>query len=446
MNAFVYRILYYAAQAWRGEAVASRLTEMERNQDRSEGEVLARQWADTRRLFVHAWNTVPWYREHFGKAGVRSVEEVRAFDDWAKLPVLTKDDVRRFGERMRSSRAPRGLAAATSGSSGQPVSVYRSHLSWANAHASVIRFWHWHGIDVGDRYAYLWGVPLDGDASRTAARKDAFFNRRRLSAFAIDRASATAFHREMVAHPARYAFGYPSALTSFAEEVAAAGLDGRALRWRVVLTTAEVLHDHQRERIREVFGCPVADSYGCAEAGIVACECEHGGLHLSPDSTRADVFTNPDGETELLLTDLGNFSQPLIRYQVGDLVGESPRGACACGRGLPRIGRVSGRAGDRIELPDGRTINANLPSYIFKHHAKERTVREYQFVQSPDGRVRLRIVPGVAWVDAVTRPRLAGEVRQVLGFDAEIDVVDAIPRRGRAKHRDFVREADAGAE
>ena len=442
MNALLYRLAYYAAQRLRGERVLSRLREMERNQWRSADEIRARQWRDRRALLEHAWATVPYYRERWRAAGLEP-GDIRGEDDWAKLPLLGKDDVRRHGERLRSSRAPAGLVAATSGSSGQPVSVQRSHLSWANAHANTIRGWHWHGIDVGDRYAYLWGVPLDSEARRTAARKDRFFNRTRLSAFRIDRESASAFHRELLARPARWAFGYPSALHAFAEEVAAAGLDGRALRWRAVVTSAEVLKDWQRERIEEVFGCRVADSYGCAEAGGAGFECERGGMHVAMESVVLERHAGADGEHEVLLTDLGNRSQPLIRYQVGDLLGPPPGTACGCGRGLPVIGKLSGRAGDVIELPDGRRLNANLPSYIFKHHARERTVREYQFVQHDDGRVELRVVAGPAWTPAV-RERLVGEVREVLKLEADVRPVERIERLGRAKHRDFVRARDLG--
>jgi len=435
-----HRIAYFAAQELRGERVLARLAAMERNQWRSADEIRARQWRELRALLDHAWRTVPFYRERWKAAGLEP-GDVRGEADWARLPVLSKDEVRQHGERMRSNRAPAGLVAATSGSSGQPVSVFRSHRSWANAHANTIRGWRWHGIGVGDRYAYLWGVPLDADARATAARKDRFFNRTRLSAFRIDRETTAAFHRELLRRPARWAFGYPSALHAFAEEVAAAGLDGRALRWRAVVTSAEVLKDWQRERIAEVFGCRVADSYGCAEAGAGGFECEHGRMHAAMESVVLDRWPAGNGEHEALLTDLGNWSQPLIRYRVGDLLGPAPEGACPCGRGLPPIGRISGRAGDEIELPGGRRMNANLPSYIFKHHAKERTVREYQFVQHDDGRIELRVLPGPAWTPAV-RERLAGEVREVLRFEAEVVPVERIARLGRAKHRDFVRARD----
>ena len=62
----------------------------------------------------------------------------------------------------------------------------------------------------------------------------------------------------------------------FADEVVRRARRSRWARGRH--HTAEV-KEEQRYRIAETFGCPVADSYGCAEVGVVGIECEHGALH-----------------------------------------------------------------------------------------------------------------------------------------------------------------------
>jgi phenylacetate-CoA ligase len=302
----------------------------------------------------------------------------------------------------------------------------------------------WNGIAVGERYAYFWGVPLDPDGRRQAAFKDALFRRDRCSAFTLDGPQARAFHARLLRRPATWALGYPSAVTRFADEIADAGLDGKALRWKAVITTAEVLKAHQRERLQTVLGCPVADLYGCAEVGVAGIGCERGGLHAPVESVVVDLVPGEGGLHEVLLTDLHNFAEPVIRYRVGDLMDELPGDAgCGCGRALPLLGRVFGRAGDTLVFPDGRRVNANLPSYIFKKHGKAGTVREYQFVQFPDGVVELRVVVGPAWTDAV-RAELAGQVREVLGLAVAIRPVERFERRGRGKHRDFVRAEDLG--
>jgi phenylacetate-CoA ligase len=440
VSAALYRALYFGAQSLRGEPVARVLREMEAAQWRSPAELDALHWERRRALLEHAWRTVPFYRERWTAAGL-APGDIRTAEDWRRLPILTREDLQAHGGAMTSSRAPAGLVARTTGSSGQPAAVLRSHLSWARAHASTIRGWHWHGVDVGDRYAYLWGVALDPKVRRQARIKDLFFNRARLSAFAIDPSSAAAFHRELLHRPALWAFGYPSAVTDFAEEVAAAGLDGRRLGWRAVITTAEVLSEHQRERIGEVFGCPAVDSYGCAEVGAVGFECERGGMHVAPEAVALEAEPLEGGEREVLLTDLANYSQPVIRYRVGDLIGPAPEGPCPCGRTLPRLGRITGRAGDTLVLPDGRHLNAELTSYVFKPYAQSGAVREYQFVEFRGGRIELRVVPGATWNPAALA-RVRGDVREMLGFEPEVRTVERIRRPGRAKHRDFVRADD----
>lgn len=450
MNPTIARLAYYAAQRWRGEPVDAVLRELEASQHWPAERLRELQWRRVERLVHHAFETVPFHRRRLEASGF-SPGDLKSWADWAKMPALDKADVQGHAAEMRSSAAPPGLVAATSGSSGTPVAVDRGHLSWAHAHANVFRAWRWWGVDCGDRHAYFWGVPLDPAYAAVAARKDRFFNRVRCSAFTLGPETARAFHARLLRDPTRFALGYPSAVTQFADELRAAGLDGRALRWKVVITTAEVLREAQRERIADVFGCPVVDSYGCAEIGVAGFEHPEGGMRVPVESVVVDYERTAEGAWALLLTDLHNLRMPVLRYRVGDLVEPAtPPGdggswtAEAGGRcALPRLGTLVGRAGDTLVLPDGRRVNANQPSYIFKTHGREGRVREYQFVQFPAGRIELRIVPGPAW-GPEWRARLAGEVRQALGVDVEVRELERIERRGRGKHRDFVRAEDLG--
>jgi len=442
MHAWLARRLYYAAQSLRGEPVGRVLAELRASERWPPERLREQQWARVLALVRHAWDTVPWYRGRWREAGFEP-GALRGWDDWAALPALDKPEIRQHADRLLSSAPPPGLKATTSGSSGTPVAVLRSHASWGHAHANVIRGWGWHGIAVGEPYAYFWGLALDPSGRRQAGARDWFFNRRRLSAFEITPARARAFHAALRRSPARWAFGYPSAVTNFADEVLAQRLDGRALGWKAVVTTAEVLRPHQRERLQQAFGCRVVDSYGCAEVGVTGFACEAGGMHVPVESVVVDTVPAADGRLEVLLTDLFNWSQPVIRYRIGDLVEPAPAEPCACGRTLPRLGAIQGRAGEFITLPDGRTINGLLPYYIFRHHAKSGKVREYQFVEFPDGRIELRVLPGPEWTDAA-RAEIAAEVSQGLGLPIGLRTVDRIARVGRGKHRDFVKAADVG--
>ena len=437
MDAVLARWLYYAAQSVRGENVRPVLAALEVSQHWPRERLLELQWQRQLVLARHAFETVPLYRERWSAAGIRP-EDLKSRADWDRLPGIGKDDLRERADQLHSSRAPAGLKATTSGSSGTPIAVLRSHASWTHGHANVFRGWRWHGLDVGDRYAYFWGLALDESGRRQAALRDAFFNRRRLSAFDVTPERAREFHARMLRWRPKFGFGYPSAVVSFADEVAAQKLDGRALGMRAVITTAEVLKSEHRERLERTFGCKVVDSYGCAEAGVAGFECEAGGMHVPVESVVVDRVRSEDGRDEVLLTDLFNFSQPVIRYRVGDVVGPAPA-TCACGRGLPLLGAIEGRAGDFITLPDGRVINGLLPYYIFRPHAKSGAVREYQFAELENGTIELRVRPGEAWSDDA-RARIEAEVTHGLGVPVRLRVVEKIERSGRGKFRDWIRQ------
>lgn len=443
MNAALARALYRAGQYARGERVFEVLSELEASQRWTLDRLREVQWMRQQRLIRHAWDTVPHYREAFRHAGWTD-GVLRDREQWSALPLLSKGDVHHGAERLMSSRPEAGTLATTSGSSGTPVAVMRGHRSWSHAHANVFRGWHWHGLDVGDPYAYFWGLALDASSRRQAALRDWFFNRRRLSAFEADPRRMHAFFERLCSAPARFGFGYPSAVMQFAEYVRTAGLDGSRLGWRAVITTAEMLKPHQRDVLADTFGARVVDSYGCAEVGVAGFECESGGMHVPVESVVVDLEPVGDGLSEVLLTDLHNFTQPVIRYRIGDLVASPSSEACPCGRALPLLGALHGRAGDVIQLPDGRRVNPLLPYYLFRPHAKAGHVRAYQFVERGDGRIEVRVVPGEGWEDAL-RASITREVSEGLGLP--VDVVSDRPliRSGRGKLRDYVRLEGPGS-
>jgi phenylacetate-CoA ligase len=425
----------------RREPIVAVQRELEASQRWPAERLLELQEQRTRALLHHAIATVPWYRDAARDAGI-GPDDAFSAGAWQRMPLLAKSTLQTRGAELKSSRPDPAFKSSTSGSSGTPVAVMRSQKAWAHHHANLYRGLRWFGVDMGDPYAYLWGLALDEEGQEQARRKDLLFNRQRCSAFTLDAARARTFYDALRRKPVRYLYGYPSALTRFADEVTAQGLDGRALGIKVAVATAEVLKDDQRERIRAAFDCPVADSYGCAEVGIVGLECERGHMHVTVESVRVDTLPAADGRQEIVLTDLHNYAQPVLRYQVGDLLEPDPA-TCPCGRGLPLLGRVFGRTGDTLVFPDGRRVNANLPSYVFKAHGREGTVREYQFVQFRSGRIELRVRPGPNWADGIPE-RIRREVREALGIDVELKTVDTFERRGRGKHRDYIRAEDIG--
>ena len=102
----------------------------------------------------------------------------------------------------------------------------------------------------------------------------------------------------------------------------------------------------------------------------------------------------PDGVagSKVFVTNLYNFVQPLIRYEVGDVVTMSAA-PCRCGSPLPHIQSVAGRTKERLWLEeDGRC--RELPYYVFLaalHHCLE--MAEHQVLQTGRNKFEVHVTP-----------------------------------------------------
>ena len=119
--------------------------------------------------------------------------------------------------------------------------------------------------------------------------------------------------------------GYPSMMVQLAVEQ----LQGRLhLSLKHLVTSAETLTEKNYKLLRQAFQCPVGNNYCMTEGGEVAMthNCPH--LHINDDwvivePVDADLRPIKDPEEwsqGVLITDLSNFIQPVIRYYVNDMV------------------------------------------------------------------------------------------------------------------------------
>ena len=118
----------------------------------------------------------------------------------------------------------------------------------------------------------------------------------------------------------------------------------------------------QLRAIRRVFRSPIASSYGSTEAGYVFMECEHGKLHQNAEFCRVDFAPLKDGTESngsvgrIFTTTFGNKWQPLVRFDIGDIVHLASE-PCACGRNLGMtLSAVEGRLKSLCVAGDGKLV------------------------------------------------------------------------------------------
>jgi phenylacetate-coenzyme A ligase PaaK-like adenylate-forming protein len=156
--------------------------------------------------------------------------------------------------------------------------------------------------------------------------------------------------------------GYPSALGLLAEERIRGRLHIEPL---IIWSGGEQLPASQRTVIENAFGAPVMNEYGASEGLSIAHECREGWMHLHEEwvvleGVDAAGHPTPPGELshDTLLTNLANWVQPVIRYQLGDRIvrGSAP---CRCGNRLPAF-RLEGRTEEPLAMRTTRGTPVKL--------------------------------------------------------------------------------------
>jgi phenylacetate-CoA ligase len=400
--------------------------------------IRARQWAAVRRLLEHAHATVPFYRQRLDQAGIAPAD-VRGLDDYRRLPVLTKGDLREHGERLLSGAYDRGRLTVkkTSGSTGVSVRVFVDEDSLQWKRACTLRADEWSGWRFGEAVGMVWGNPEYVKRGWRGRLRNTLLERAvYLDTLKMDEAALARFTAVLRRRRPPLLFGHAHSVYLLAEYVRRAG---GGVRPRGVITTAMVLHAWQRRVIEEVFACPVTNRYGCEEVSLIACECErHAGLHVNADGVYVEVLRDgrpaaPGEAGSLVVTDLTNRAMPILRYQVGD-VGVLAGRRCPCGRGLPLLERLEGREADYVVTPAGDLISGISLTENFALHVPG--VAQLQIVQETLTRFRFRIVRGPDFGGA-SLCRLGELVAERFGPDVlyECEYVDRIPQEPSGKYR-----------
>jgi phenylacetate-CoA ligase len=155
---------------------------------------------------------------------------------------------------------------------------------------------------------------------------------------------------------------------------------------------AEPLTPNLRRRIRAAWGFEPTSMYAATESPVIASSTpEHAELEIHEDLVLVEVVDEHDRPVppgrpgaKVLITNLVNFAQPLIRYEITDAVtlADGPNPA---GRPYRRIASIEGRSAEVLHLPArGGGEAAVHPSVLGAAFATFPEVRQYQFLH--DGR------------------------------------------------------------
>ena len=182
--------------------------------------------------------------------------------------------------------------------------------------------------------------------------------------------------------------GYPSNLALLAN------FNELTIKPNVVITGGELLTDEIRKKLEDKFNCYVQTHYSCTEAGEIACECSEKHLHINEDWVivePVDASNNPVEygvrSDKVLITNLSNYIQPFIRYELTDRVIVHNE-KCKCGKNTCWL-EIEGRTDDILEFENGILI---APMSFYKILEEINEITRFQLVQRSYQKLELRIV------------------------------------------------------
>lgn len=401
--------------------------------------IRSRQWAMLEALLRHAYATVPFYRQRLDQERI-DPRRLRDFDDFTRIPVLTKDDIRANGPALVSNLYDRTSLERkkTSGSTGVSLEIRIDEASLQWKRACTIRSDEWSGWHFGERVAKVWGNPEYLQRGWRGRLRNTLLDRATyLDTLHMDEAALVRFAQALMWRPPSLLFGHAHSVFLFADYVRSR--QPRTIRPRGIITTAMVLHQWQRRVIEQVFGCPVTNRYGCEEVSLIACECErHTGLHINADGVYVEFLRDgqpvaPGEPGAVVVTDLTNRAMPIIRYQVGDVAVPSAA-TCPCGRGLPLLERVEGREADYVVTPGGQLISGISLTENFALQVPG--IAQLQVIQEAVDYFRFRIVRGPNFGShSLERMRTLVSERFGLGVGYDCEYVERIPQDPSGKYR-----------
>ncbi|TMI91520.1 MAG: phenylacetate--CoA ligase [Bacillati bacterium ANGP1] len=398
---------------------------------------------------------VPFYRQAFERAGVRS-EQIRTLDDIRRLPWTRKTDLRDhypFG----LFAVPRDQVArlhASSGTTGKPTVVGYTRADvqmWAEVCARCLAA---SGGRPGDVFhnAYGYGLFTGGLGMHYGAE---------LLGMTVVPVSGGNTERQLLLiqdFQPRVIACTPSYMLTLAEAALARGLDPRRLPLRFAVLGAEPWTEAMRRQIERLLPVRAINIYGLSEVigPGVSNECVEAqqGSHVFEDHFLVEVVDprsgepRPPGEVgELVFTTLTKEALPVIRYRTGDLASLDPS-PCRCGRTHARMSLVVGRTDDMLIVRGINVFPSQVESVVVQFpelspHYQLRITRERTL---DDLEVRIEADPsrdgGAAGPDATAalEARVADRLRGVVGIHIRVRVVPpgSLPRSEGGKLRRVV--------
>ena len=375
-------------------------------------------------LFVTQFNAF------YGKKLQNTCLPIQSKDNLSAIPFTLKQELANdqkqfppFGTNHSYPESSYIRYHQTSGTSGKPLKILDTEESWnwwADCWIEVLKS---SGVTPNDRLylAFSFGPFIGFWAAYEAAKK--------AGALVIPGGSMSSQERlnSMLDNGATTLLCTPSYalhLTEVAEEM---NLNLRNSSIRTIITAGEPGGSvpATRQQIEDLWGAKLYDHIGMTEMGAYGFSCsEQKGIHVNESQFIVEIIdsetlqpTKPGERGELVLTNLGRFGYPLIRYRTGDIVVHSTD-MCSCGNPYKFLpGGVLGRSDDMVVIRGVNIFPSSLEA-IIREFPEIKEFRIIYYTEKEMNQVKIQIESS----EDVT-PALSTRLRERVGLRIDVENV-----------------------
>ena len=401
-----------------------------------------------KKLLEHASSTVPYYKKLFRQINL-DVEKIHSFQDFRRVPFLTKQLVQRYNEELISDafQGAQLIPRYTSGSTGNPMKVFHTKIERLVSGQHMMRARKKWGLTFPARWCILGGAVhfVSGIEDRVRKYKEGGGEVLRLSSLDLSSSTLDNYIEELEEFQPTWIFSMPSTLDFIAQHALFSERTVNIPSIQLIELAGEYLFPKMRQRIAEAFHYPPTSQYACRELRAIAFECPKNNMHVMHDHVYLEIIkedTMPAGRGEIgevVITGLNNYAMPFIRYRLGDLIIPIEK-QCSCKDAGPLIQMAGGRITDSIVgQPEklGNIIFDSIFKYLQQHEDIE--IQGFRVIQTKEVFFEVWIVTVGEWSQE-TKDLFIQKAKHILGENMEFKIVfvSKLPVMPSGKLQSFV--------
>lgn len=392
------------------------------------------QFARIKKIVRHAFENTTFYNKLYSSVSFNP-DDLKTWDDFSKLPIVTKDDViNNFpdGITSRNINMDDVILSRSSGSSGKVLDIVYDLDAFNTYILAGLRLYNmgfnyrpWHT----QAYIYTSPYPMSSLLGMFPLK------------FLSTLTPVPEVVEELVKIKPALLVCYPSHLKQIAQYMRENAI---SIHPKFISVNSEMSTQKERDDLSAFFACPVLDEYSSEELTRIAAQCKAKKYHIFEDINYMETVDDNNAPTAglgtLIGTNLHNFAMPMIRYKQNDL-GRIVSGKCDCKWNFREMQDLQGRKNDSFVMPSGKVLHSGLLldlTYDFLLDDRDAII-DFCLIQKEKDLICLEIVKGRGWNDSV-REKIVGKFRSILdpGVVFEVMLVDECVKTKTGKRNPII--------